>query len=134
MTRFDSLLQPFAEARNIDMPELIETGERLPRIQACSPAMYALLLRCWEYDSDARPTFKGRHMASLFHDDVTSCTDVVTELDIIIGSEDVSPEDASALLYLSQHFAVVKSSLEHELQEVKLKLMAAKRNTSAPSV
>ena len=51
--------KPFASARNIDMPDLIEAGERLPRVEGCDEGMYDLLLRCWEYDADARPLFNG---------------------------------------------------------------------------
>ena len=59
---------------------------------------------------------------------------ITSSLEQLIGTADVAPEDPSALQLLNQEYAVIRSALEHELQEVKLRLLAQRRNSSAPNV
>lgn len=50
--------RPFENVLARDVPELIESGQKLPQPEICSLDIYMILLSCWFLEPDARPTFK----------------------------------------------------------------------------
>lgn len=48
---------PYAGMSNSRAREKIDTGYRMPAPEGCSEDVYALMLRCWEYEPDKRPPF-----------------------------------------------------------------------------
>ncbi|XP_018327039.1 tyrosine-protein kinase Shark [Agrilus planipennis] len=49
--------QPYGERKGAEAIEAIENGERLPQPANCPSRIYEVMLRCWSYNSDKRPTF-----------------------------------------------------------------------------
>lgn len=48
---------PYAGMSNSRAREKIDTGYRMPAPDGCSEDVYALMLRCWEYEPEKRPHF-----------------------------------------------------------------------------
>ncbi|XP_065186673.1 tyrosine-protein kinase Fer-like [Sycon ciliatum] len=48
---------PYPSMQNRETREKIESGYRMPKPDLCPPAVYKLMLACWEYDPDSRPSF-----------------------------------------------------------------------------
>ncbi|XP_053605756.1 tyrosine-protein kinase Fer isoform X3 [Plodia interpunctella] len=48
---------PYAGMSNSRAREKIDTGYRMPAPEGCSEDVYALMLRCWEYEPEKRPHF-----------------------------------------------------------------------------
>ncbi|XP_045767845.1 tyrosine-protein kinase Fer isoform X3 [Maniola jurtina] len=48
---------PYAGMSNSRAREKIDNGYRMPAPEGCSEDVYALMLRCWEYEADKRPHF-----------------------------------------------------------------------------
>ncbi|CAH0582968.1 unnamed protein product [Chrysodeixis includens] len=48
---------PYAGMSNSRAREKIDTGYRMPAPEGCVEDVYALMLRCWEYEPDKRPHF-----------------------------------------------------------------------------
>ncbi|XP_013161656.1 PREDICTED: tyrosine-protein kinase Fps85D isoform X3 [Papilio xuthus] len=48
---------PYAGMSNSRAREKIDAGYRMPAPDGCSEDVYALMLRCWEYEADKRPHF-----------------------------------------------------------------------------
>ncbi|XP_023943535.1 tyrosine-protein kinase Fer isoform X2 [Bicyclus anynana] len=48
---------PYAGMSNSRAREKIDNGFRMPAPEGCSEDVYALMLRCWEYEPDKRPHF-----------------------------------------------------------------------------
>lgn len=48
---------PYAGMSNSRAREKIDTGYRMPAPEGCSEEVYALMLRCWEYEPEKRPHF-----------------------------------------------------------------------------
>ncbi|XP_022825868.1 tyrosine-protein kinase Fer isoform X1 [Spodoptera litura] len=48
---------PYAGMSNSRAREKIDTGYRMPAPEGCSEDVYALMLRCWEYEAEKRPHF-----------------------------------------------------------------------------
>ena len=51
--------KPFLGIKNQDVIKLIEEKKRLEQPNNCPGDLYAILLKCWEYDSAMRPTFSN---------------------------------------------------------------------------
>ena len=49
--------RPYSHVQAKDVPDLLEKGERLSQPQYCSLELYMLLVKCWQEQPDARPTF-----------------------------------------------------------------------------
>ncbi|XP_041975466.1 tyrosine-protein kinase Shark [Aricia agestis] len=49
--------QPYGDMRGIEAIQLIENGERLKRPDNCPDEIYQVMLDCWTYSADLRPTF-----------------------------------------------------------------------------
>ncbi len=41
--------------------EQVERGYRMPKPAAATESLYDMLLKCWDRDPDARPTFEFLH-------------------------------------------------------------------------
>ncbi|XP_077483362.1 tyrosine-protein kinase Fer isoform X2 [Amblyomma americanum] len=52
---------PYCGMSNSRARELIDTGYRLPAPEKVPETVYQLMLRCWEYNPDKRPTFQEVH-------------------------------------------------------------------------
>ncbi|KAH9368919.1 hypothetical protein HPB48_007087 [Haemaphysalis longicornis] len=52
---------PYCGMSNSRARELIDTGYRLPAPEKVPDTVYQLMLRCWEYNPDKRPTFQEIH-------------------------------------------------------------------------
>jgi hypothetical protein len=92
------------------MPDVIESGERLPRPEGCDEQMYGLLQQCWQYDSSDRPTFQSRSKSL---SDVTDASaDLATSLEVLIGNQDVVPESSLALAALEDIYNAARLKVE----------------------
>ncbi|KAG6450497.1 tyrosine-protein kinase Shark isoform X2 [Manduca sexta] len=49
--------QPYGEMRGMEAIKLVESGKRLERPEDCPDEIYKVMLDCWEYIPDLRPTF-----------------------------------------------------------------------------
>jgi len=50
--------KPFQGVKNADVIGLIESGERLSKPVRCPDSLYELMLKCWRYEPDKRPSFR----------------------------------------------------------------------------
>ncbi|CAL4059384.1 unnamed protein product, partial [Meganyctiphanes norvegica] len=50
--------QPYGEYPGHKVIEMLEEGKRLPQPKECPKGVYELMLRCWDYKPDSRPSFK----------------------------------------------------------------------------
>ncbi|XP_075966594.1 receptor tyrosine-protein kinase erbB-3a isoform X1 [Anarhichas minor] len=50
--------EPYTTMRPQDVPDLLETGERLSQPQICTIDVYMVMVKCWMIDENVRPTFK----------------------------------------------------------------------------
>jgi tyrosine-protein kinase Fer len=46
---------------NTKAREMLDSGYRMPAPEGTSDDMYNLMLRCWNYEAEARPHFKEIH-------------------------------------------------------------------------
>ncbi|KAH0564657.1 tyrosine-protein kinase Shark isoform X2 [Cotesia glomerata] len=49
--------QPYGDQRGVDVIKLVEDGERLPKPDDCPDEIYSVILSCWSYLPEKRPTF-----------------------------------------------------------------------------
>ncbi|KAI5750952.1 hypothetical protein M8J77_002781 [Diaphorina citri] len=49
--------QPYPARTNVDVLHYVRGGGRLNRPANCSHLMYSLMLKCWSFQSDKRPSF-----------------------------------------------------------------------------
>ncbi|XP_063542178.1 tyrosine-protein kinase Fer isoform X6 [Cydia strobilella] len=54
---------PYAGMTNSRAREKIDSGYRMPAPEGCGEDVYALMLRCWEYEPDKRPHFHQLYTA-----------------------------------------------------------------------
>jgi hypothetical protein len=120
------------------MPELIESGVRLPCPDGCSDGMYGLLLQCWEYDSVSRPTFKRMvHLHVISHQIPSAIRlELTVSLGALVSTQEaeLGAEDGLALQYLIQQHQVLTSQLDLELAGFRLLHGPATKRPSASSV
>ncbi|KAI4892904.1 hypothetical protein NFI96_021483 [Prochilodus magdalenae] len=50
--------EPYATMHPLDVPSLLEKGERLAQPQICTIDVYMVMVKCWMIDENIRPTFK----------------------------------------------------------------------------
>ncbi|CAG2248797.1 HGFR [Mytilus edulis] len=48
---------PYCDVNNWDMHKYLQSGRRLKRTDFCPPPLYDIMMTCWEFDPDDRPTF-----------------------------------------------------------------------------
>lgn len=49
--------RPYKGMKGFEILQMIDSGERLPRPQTCPKEYYDVMLRCWTYEEEARPSF-----------------------------------------------------------------------------
>ncbi|XP_053385686.1 receptor tyrosine-protein kinase erbB-4-like [Mercenaria mercenaria] len=49
--------RPYEKERLRDVPDLIEKGERLPQPAICTIDVYMIMIKCWMYNAERRPSF-----------------------------------------------------------------------------
>ncbi|XP_046960107.1 tyrosine-protein kinase Shark isoform X2 [Vanessa cardui] len=49
--------QPYGEMRGIEAIQVVESGQRLERPEDCPDEIYQVMLDCWAYSPDLRPSF-----------------------------------------------------------------------------
>ena len=49
--------RPYDNIPARDVPDLLEKGERLRQPAICSLEVYMILIKCWQVEAEARPTF-----------------------------------------------------------------------------
>ncbi|XP_063548484.1 tyrosine-protein kinase Shark [Cydia strobilella] len=49
--------QPYGDMRGTEAIQIVESGGRLERPEECPDEIYQVMLDCWEYNPDRRPTF-----------------------------------------------------------------------------
>ncbi|KAM3621018.1 uncharacterized protein V6R79_005030 [Siganus canaliculatus] len=50
--------EPYTNMRAMEVPDLLEKGERLSQPQICTIDVYMVMVKCWMIDENVRPTFK----------------------------------------------------------------------------
>ncbi|XP_045205394.2 epidermal growth factor receptor-like isoform X2 [Mercenaria mercenaria] len=50
--------RPYEKTQNRDVLSLIEKGDRLPQPAICTIDVYMIMIRCWMYNAEIRPSFK----------------------------------------------------------------------------
>eukprot|EP00918_Siedleckia_nematoides_P083882 GHVU01183908.1.p1 GENE.GHVU01183908.1~~GHVU01183908.1.p1 ORF type:complete len:632 (+),score=60.07 GHVU01183908.1:7-1902(+) len=50
--------KPYKHMTGVDILTLLQQGGRMCRPDVCTPAVYTIMLSCWEYEKENRPTFK----------------------------------------------------------------------------
>ncbi|CAG2069298.1 unnamed protein product, partial [Timema podura] len=68
--------QPYPARTNLEVLHYVRTGGRLGRPSNCPEELHQLMLKCWSYNPESRPTFKY-------------CLDVLLELKDRVGLSDV---------------------------------------------
>lgn len=58
---------PYGDMKGTDATKLIDSGGRLQQPEACPDKLYDIMLRCWEFKPEDRPTFK--ELLDFFMDD-----------------------------------------------------------------
>ncbi|XP_076089860.1 hepatocyte growth factor receptor-like [Mytilus galloprovincialis] len=48
---------PYCDVNNWDMHKYLFSGRRLKRTEFCPTRLYDIMMKCWEFDPDDRPTF-----------------------------------------------------------------------------
>ena len=67
-------VKPFQGVKNSDVIGKLENGERLALPSGCPPHLYSILLQCWAYEPQERPTFGQLKnvLATTLHNETTS--------------------------------------------------------------
>ena len=102
--------QPFADVRNVDVIDALESGVRLPQVDGCSDGMYQFMLSCWAWDSAERPIF----------DELNG------KLLELIALDDNGPESTAAIKLLNDASTAVQNLLHHEITEEQLRFKQLK--------
>ncbi|XP_053389075.1 epidermal growth factor receptor-like, partial [Mercenaria mercenaria] len=50
--------RPYEKSQNRDVLSLIEKGDRLPQPDICTIDVYMIMIKCWMYNAENRPSFK----------------------------------------------------------------------------
>ena len=50
--------RPYKDLQAKDLPDLLETGQRLPQPQICTIDVFMLMVRCWVIEAEKRPSFR----------------------------------------------------------------------------
>jgi len=54
---FTGGMRPYENVRAVDVPDMLEKGERLPQPSMCTIDVYMIMIKCWMLDAESRPTF-----------------------------------------------------------------------------
>ncbi|XP_047985430.1 tyrosine-protein kinase Shark [Leguminivora glycinivorella] len=75
--------QPYGDMRGTEAIQIVESGGRLERPEECPDEIYQVMLDCWEYNPDRRPTF------GLLVDVFSQHPDYVNISQLALDSDDV---------------------------------------------
>lgn len=50
--------KPYGNTPSIEVPKLVRKGEKLPQPPICSLEVYMLMVKCWNFQPESRPSFK----------------------------------------------------------------------------
>ncbi|XP_059050992.1 tyrosine-protein kinase Shark [Achroia grisella] len=75
--------QPYGEMKGTEAIQLVESGKRLERPENCPDEIYNVMLDCWAYNPDQRPTF------SKLVDVFSQHPDYVNMSQLVLDNEDV---------------------------------------------
>uniref|UniRef100_A0AAY5L6P0 Tyrosine-protein kinase n=1 Tax=Esox lucius TaxID=8010 RepID=A0AAY5L6P0_ESOLU len=66
---FSRGLTPYSSMTNQQTRDEVEKGYRMPPPNSCPPEVYAIMCRCWEYNSRKRPSFSKirTELSDLYH-------------------------------------------------------------------
>lgn len=48
---------PYGDRKGAEAIQSIDNGERLPKPPSCPDHVYDIMMKCWEFEADKRPTF-----------------------------------------------------------------------------
>lgn len=75
--------KPFQGVKNSEVIGLIERDERLTKPNRCPDSLYDLMLKCWRYDPDRRPTFRYvRHTIQGVYQNELGLVGAIAHLDL----------------------------------------------------
>ncbi|CAH4031310.1 unnamed protein product [Pieris brassicae] len=73
--------QPYGDMRGTEVIQLVESGERLSRPENCPDEIYQVMLDCWAYTPDLRPTFSKLVDVFSHHPDYVNISQIALEND-----------------------------------------------------
>ncbi|CAH2989231.1 unnamed protein product [Chilo suppressalis] len=73
--------QPYGDIRGIEAIQIVENGQRLERPENCPDEIYQVMLDCWAYNPDARPTFSNLVDVFSRHPDYVNISQLALEND-----------------------------------------------------
>ncbi|XP_038207978.1 tyrosine-protein kinase Shark isoform X2 [Zerene cesonia] len=73
--------QPYGDMRGTEVIQLVESGERLERPDDCPDEIYQVMLDCWAYTPDARPTFSKLVDVFSHHPDYVNISQMALDSD-----------------------------------------------------
>ncbi|XP_071442937.1 tyrosine-protein kinase Shark isoform X2 [Hetaerina americana] len=74
--------QPYSDLRGVQVIQLVEKGERLPKPARCPEVVWELITKCWAYKSTERPTF------SFLSDEFSSVAEYVNVQELVGSAMD----------------------------------------------
>ncbi|KOB77829.1 putative tyrosine-protein kinase shark [Operophtera brumata] len=73
--------QPYGDMRGIEAIQIVENGQRLERPEDCPDEIYQVMLDCWAYNPDLRPTFSQLVDVFSQHPDYVNISQLALEND-----------------------------------------------------
>ncbi|XP_049874741.1 tyrosine-protein kinase Shark [Pectinophora gossypiella] len=75
--------QPYGDMRGIEAIQIVESGKRLERPEDCPDEIYQVMLDCWAYNPDNRPTFSKLVDVFSQHPDYVNISQLALDVDEI---------------------------------------------------
>ncbi|CAK1540188.1 unnamed protein product [Leptosia nina] len=76
--------QPYGDMRGTEVIQLVESGERLSRPENCPDEIYQVMLDCWAYTPDHRPTFSKLVDVFSHHPDYVNISQIALDDDVTV--------------------------------------------------
>ncbi|CAH2050675.1 unnamed protein product, partial [Iphiclides podalirius] len=73
--------QPYGDMRGVEAIQIVESGQRLERPENCPDEIYQVMLDCWAYSPDLRPTFSKLVDVFSQHPDYVNISQMALEND-----------------------------------------------------
>lgn len=71
--------QPYGDMRGVEAIQIVESGKRLERPEDCPDDIYQVLMDCWAYNPDARPSFSQLVDVFSHHTDYVNISQIALE-------------------------------------------------------